>query len=235
MDEKDVRKSLSILGIDGKIPNIEEIRNSIQESMPSVGLTYNEGVVLVSKSWETDSSLVNKEEIPITRQITENTAATFTGRTSDGRQIINKLRESMVNDYKEFGQVTDIDYHVREISKDIFNINNDIITRPYGVEVLVGGVDQRSEPKLYNIKPDGTVLSWYAYAVGKGHLDKRSYLKKEYEKNLTLDETMELVAKCFEMEDNQKAEDFDGCYVDGDGYTKMTSEYLAEYLNVGDK
>lgn len=235
MDDKEVKKSLSVLGSDDAINDIEEIRNSVRKSTPSIGLIYDKGVVLVSKSWKTENRLLDKEEIPITRQITENVAATFAGRTADGRQIISKLRESIVDDYKEFGQVTDMDYHIEKISNEIVNVNRDVITRPYGVELLVGGVDQRSEPKLYNIEPDGTVLSWYAYAVGRGHLRKQDYLEEEYEKGLTLDETMDLVGNCFQMKDNEKAEDFDGCYVDRDGYTKMSSEYLAKYLIGGDK
>ena len=51
------------------------------------------------------------------------------------------------------------------------------MARPYGVALLIGGVDENG-PQLYQTDPSGTYTQWQADAIGSGHETSMTYLKE---------------------------------------------------------
>jgi 20S proteasome subunit alpha 5 len=69
----------------------------------------------------------------------------------------------------------------------------DVMSRPYGVALLIGGIDERG-PALFHTDPSGTFLQFYAKAIGSGYEGAQTQLEQSYHKSMTLKEAMILGA-----------------------------------------
>mmetsp|Transcript_4524 Transcript_4524/g.603 ORF Transcript_4524/g.603 Transcript_4524/m.603 type:complete len:141 (-) Transcript_4524:31-453(-) len=61
------------------------------------------------------------------------------------------------------------------------------MSRPYGVALLVGGVDKKG-PSLYQSDPSGTLLKFKAQAIGSAYENANSTLQEQWHSGLSLDE-----------------------------------------------
>jgi 20S proteasome subunit alpha 5 len=66
------------------------------------------------------------------------------------------------------------------------------MARPYGVALLVAGVDENG-PQLFQTDPSGTFLQWQARAIGSGGETAMTFIKEQYHSNMTLAEAEKLV------------------------------------------
>lgn len=71
----------------------------------------------------------------------------------------------------------------------------DAMSRPFGVSLLIGGIDQKNgikRPYLWHTDPSGTFLSYDAKAIGAGSEGAQSALQDSYNKSMTLKEAEKL-------------------------------------------
>lgn len=69
------------------------------------------------------------------------------------------------------------------------------MSRPFGVALLVAGVDRDGGPQLYHAEPSGTFYKYEAKAIGSGSEGAQAELQNEYHKSLNLEEAEILVLK----------------------------------------
>ena len=50
--------------------------------------------------------------------------------------------------------------------------------RPFGVSLLVCGYDEGHGLGLYQVDPSGTYFPWKATAIGKNHINAKTFLEK---------------------------------------------------------
>ena len=62
------------------------------------------------------------------------------------------------------------------------------MARPYGVTLLIAGVDAEKGPSLWQVDPSGSFIEWQANAIGGASEGALNMLKKEYFSQLTLKE-----------------------------------------------
>jgi len=61
----------------------------------------------------------------------------------------------------------------------------DIMSRPFGVALLIAGVDENG-PALWHTDPSGTFVQFDAKAIGAGSDGAQSALQEQYNKSMTL-------------------------------------------------
>lgn len=69
------------------------------------------------------------------------------------------------------------------------------MSRPFGVALLIAGVDEDKGPQLYHAEPSGTFYRYEAKAIGSGSEGAQAELQNEYHKSLTLKEAELLTLK----------------------------------------
>lgn len=62
------------------------------------------------------------------------------------------------------------------------------MSRPFGVALLVGGVDPVDGPVLFNTDPSGTFTKYAACAIGGAQEGATNMLQEQYNKDMTLQE-----------------------------------------------
>jgi 20S proteasome subunit alpha 5 len=68
------------------------------------------------------------------------------------------------------------------------------MSRPFGVSLLIAGVDARG-PQLYHMDPSGTYISYAAHAIGAGAEGAVTQLVDKFTKTLTLEQAKALVTR----------------------------------------
>lgn len=72
--------------------------------------------------------------------------------------------------------------------------DEDAMSRPFGVALLVAGVDENG-PALYHTDPSGTFVKWQAKAIGAGSEGAQTALQESYASSMTLDEAETLALR----------------------------------------
>lgn len=84
--------------------------------------------------------------------------------------------------------------------------NSSIISRPFGVALLIAGVDETG-PKLFFADPSGTFTQFSAKAIGSASEIAQNQLQEDYCKDIGIDDAVVLAAKILKqvMEDKMNS------------------------------
>merc|ERR1711879_1022560 len=105
-------------------------------------------------------------------------------------------------------------------------------SRPFGVALLVGGVDPVDGPLLFNTDPSGTFTKYMACAIGSAQEGATSMLQEQYKKDMNLKdaETLALTVLRQVMEEKLSKTNIEVASIRAD--TKKFYLYNAEELEV---
>jgi 20S proteasome subunit alpha 2 len=62
--------------------------------------------------------------------------------------------------------------------------------RPFGVSLLVAGLDSAGDPALYQVDPSGAYFGWKATAIGKNYVSAKSFLEKRWSSDMELEDAV---------------------------------------------
>ena len=83
--------------------------------------------------------------------------------------------------------------------------------RPFGVALIIGGVD--SQNSLFLTDPSGTYIAYDAVAIGAGSDQANDFLEKNYKHDMSLEDASALATSCIYLASDQK---------DGTDHIKMS-------------
>merc|ERR1740138_1164905 len=88
--------------------------------------------------------------------------------------------------YRENPPVSQV---VREMAAIMQEFTQSGGVRPFGVSLMIAGYDERG-PQLYQVDPSGTYFGWKASAIGKNHVNAKSFLEKRYKEETELEDAI---------------------------------------------
>jgi proteasome alpha subunit len=123
-------------------------------------------------------------------QIDEHVCAAISGLPSDGRVLVERAQIVAQNHRNTYDEKID----VKSLVKDICNQKQAFTQyggmRPYGVSLLVAGVDEK--PRLFMTEVSGIFFEMKAAAIGRNSRVITNYLNKNYKDELSFDEALKL-------------------------------------------
>jgi len=109
--------------------------------------------------------------------IDEHTGIAIAGLTSDARVLSNFMKQQCLGHRLTYGRAMPIRSLVDMIG-DKAQVNTQVYgKRPYGVGLLVAGVDERG-PHLFEFQPSGMTEEMIAFAIGARSQMARTYLER---------------------------------------------------------
>jgi len=120
-------------------------------------------------------------------KIDDHIGVAIAGLTADARVLIDRARvQAQVNllNYDENISVKDCTLNICEY-KQVFTQNAGV--RPFGVSFLVAGIDTNG-PSLYLTDPSGAFWNYFAFAIGSGATEARTYLEEHYKEDMSEEE-----------------------------------------------
>ena len=128
-------------------------------------------------------------------QIDDHIAATAAGILSDARVLIERSQLKAQQHRVTYDSPID----TLSIVKDICDLKQ-ICTqsaglRPFGVSLLIAGVDEDGTAKLFETDPTGIFFQYRATVIGEGEEEAEEMLHKRYNENMSLEDGLKLAMK----------------------------------------
>ncbi|CDO94438.1 unnamed protein product [Kluyveromyces dobzhanskii CBS 2104] len=202
--------SNSVFSPDGRNFQVEYAVKAVENGATSLGIKYEDGVVLAVEKLITSKLLVpgkNKKIQTVDRHV----GCVYSGLMPDGRHLVNRGREEAASFKKMYGTPIPIPAFADRVGQYVqaHTLYNSV--RPFGVTAIFGGVDSNG-PHLYMLEPSGTYWGYNSAATGKGRQSAKAELEKLSNKNpnLTAREAVKEAARIiYAAHEDNKEKDFE--------------------------
>ena len=223
-------RSATMFSPDGHILQVEYAEKTVQLGTASIGIKTNEGVVIVADKGKKDKLIVPSSAEKI-YEIDEHIIASAAGIISDARILINQARLLAQQHKVTYDSPIEIESVIREISDIKQQYTQHPGVRPFGVALMIAGKNGK-ESKLYTSDITGNYFEYNAIAIGENNEKIKDMLRKEYKKDLTIEQSIKLALQIFKniLGENFEIQRFNISYVKNDKLRKLNKEEIAKYI-----
>jgi len=178
---------------DGRLFQVEYAREAVKRGTTSVGLVFDEGVVLIVSKVKSPLSIPENGGEKIS-QIDDHLGAAISGFMADGRILVERTRVKAQVFKLTYDEPLDVLGSVKDVADTMQAYTQYGGVRPFGVALLIGGVDEKGS-QLYEVDPSSTFYGWKAHAIGRGAPEARKVLKKDWKEGMKEDVAIKLAIK----------------------------------------
>jgi proteasome alpha subunit len=232
-------RAATMFSPDGHILQVEYAEKTVRLGSASIGIACIDGVVIVADKRVNDSLLVTESANKIF-EVDSHIIGSAAGILSDARILVE--RAQLISQQHRITYDTPIE--VSSIIKDISDIKQQFTqhpgVRPFGISMLIAGVEKNGKTKLFISDVTGNYLEYYAGAIGENDDKIKESLRKSYKKEIKIEEAIKLALNIFKEVKGKgfNVENFDAAYIssqekEGNGEKKvnrLNGEKLKKYL-----
>ena len=169
---------------EGRLFQVEYAIEAVRRGTTAIVCKNKSSVVFAveKRSSELQADMESSEKI---FKIDDHIGVAIAGLTADARVLIDRARvQAQVNllSYDEKISVKDSTLNICEY-KQAFTQNAGV--RPFGVSFLIAGIDLNDKPSLYLTDPSGALWSYFAFAIGSGASEARTFLEEHYKEDIS--------------------------------------------------
>jgi len=178
---------------EGRLFQVEYAIEAIKLGSTAIGIRTKEGVILAVEKRLT-SPLIDPSSIEKILEIDEHMGCAMSGLTADARTLVDHARvEAQAHwfTYNERMPVESCVHAIADLALDFSDSDKDkkkVMSRPFGVALLVAGYDETDGPCLYNTDPSGTYTKYMAASIGSAQEGATSMLQEQYNQDMTMAE-----------------------------------------------
>ena len=184
-------RAITMFSPDGRLLQVEYAKKTVRQGSTAIGMVCKDGVLLV-----TDKRIVDKlivaDAVEKIFQIDDHIGATASGILSDARVLIERAQVAAQQHRVTYNTNIDVSTVVKDICslKQICTQSGGL--RPFGVSVIVGGINPDGKPALFETDPTGIFFEYYASAIGEYENEIEEVLQKRYKSSMSIDEGLRL-------------------------------------------
>merc|ERR1712232_1108589 len=136
------------------------------------------------------SPLVDVEHVHKVEQITPACGFVYSGVGPDYRVLVRKARKSSQSYFLSYREQKPVSQLVKTTASVMQEYTQSGGVRPFGVSLLVAGLDADKTPRLYQVDPSGAYFGWKATAIGKNYVNAKNFLEKRYQDDMEIDDAI---------------------------------------------
>lgn len=215
---------------DGRLFQVEYAKEAVRRGATAIGMVIKNGVVFVAHK-NIDEPLSVLSSMQKVFKVDSHIGAAYSGLAADGLHVIDAARSSAQSHRMIYDETKSVEAIAKDISSYMLQGTLYGGVRPYGVSLLLGGIDE--EPRLYEVEPGANVLGYKADAIGMGKKIATEVLVKEYKDGMPLDGAIDLGVKILKKINEGKldSDHVDIGYIeDGDPFTILNAAEIAKYF-----
>jgi len=167
----------------GRVLQVEYAMKAVEQGEAVLGLRSDTDVVLCSIKRAQGQLAETQEKL---FKIDDHMCIGIAGLTADARVLAEYMRNECLNHRYIFDAPMNVGRLVVQIADKSQQKTQNSSKRPYGVGLLVAGVDEKG-PHLFETCPSGNYFEYYAMAIGSRSTSAKTYLEKNLEAFKTAD------------------------------------------------
>ena len=195
-------RTIVVFSPDGRLLQVEYAREAVKRGSTSIGVRVKDAVVLGATKRTTPLGV--PESYKKIYEIDSHIGLVSSGLLSDARDLVEISRVKAQINRITFGEPISVASLTKHICDRKHMVTQYAGVRPYGVGLLIGGVDDR--PTLYETDPSGTMIEWKAQAIGRGADKAKKVLEKEYKENMEVAAGIKLVLRALKAGERETAD-----------------------------
>ena len=183
-------RAITVFSPEGRLYQVEYATEAVRHGPLAVGVKANNGVVLVGEK-RSPHPMADLDSLKKILLIDDHVGTAIAGLHADARKLIDQARvQAQINrlSYDEPISISSLVVNICD-TKQMHTQYGGV--RPYGVSLLVAGVDDHG-PQLFTTDPSGSFWGWKAAAIGKEADVVRDFFAEKYKDSINLDGALEL-------------------------------------------
>lgn len=224
--------SLTTFSRTGKLLQIEYALNAVANGRTSLGICAKDGVVIATDKKLT-SELVDVAHVHKVELLTPSSGVCFSGVGPDYRVLVQRARKSSQVYLTTYGEVQPVSQLVKQVAGVMQEYTQRGGVRPFGISLLIGGVDGDGTPRLYQVDPSGAYFSWKATAIGKNYVNAKNFLEKRFAEDMELEDAIHTALLTLRegFEGEMNCHNIEVGVVRNGKFTILTPEQIQDYLD----
>jgi 20S proteasome subunit alpha 5 len=193
----DYDRGVNTFSPEGRLFQVEYAMESVKLGSTSVGICTKNGVVLAVEK-RLPSPLVVTGSIEKILKIDRHIGCAMSGLSSDARTLVEHARVETQNHHFTFDELMPVEacvHSIADLALDFSDSHEEdgekkkkTMARPFGVALLIAGVDPSKGPCLFQTEPSGTYTQYKAAAIGSAADGATTLLTEHYKEEMTLEE-----------------------------------------------
>jgi proteasome alpha subunit len=184
-------RAITMFSPDGRLLQVEYAKKTVRQGSTAIGIVCSDGIVLAADKRIVDKLIV-PESVEKIFEIDSHIGATAAGILSDARVLIERSQLKAQQHRVTYDAPIDIVAIVKDIGSLCQITTQSGGLRPFGVSLLVAGVDQDGTPKLFETDPTGIFFQFKATVIGEAEPEIEEILGKEYSEKMTMEDGLKL-------------------------------------------
>jgi proteasome alpha subunit len=224
-------RAATMFSPDGHLLQVEYAEKTVRLGSASVGIVCSDGVVIVADRRIKDRLIVPESATKIF-EIDSHIMASAAGISSDARVLIERVQLIAQQHRVTYDSAIDIESVIKEIANIKQNFTQYGGARPFGVSIMIAGVDAKN--RLFASDITGNYFSYHCTAIGENDEKIKEMLRKDYNENITIEEGIKLALKIFKavLEKNFDISRFDAACINNKDKTikRLSENELKKYV-----
>ena len=229
-------RGITIFSPDGRLYQVEYAREAVKRGSASIGVRTADGVVLVVDK-RSRSPLMEPSSVEKLHKADDHVGVASAGHVADARQLIDFARRQAQVSRLRYGEPVGVEQLTKNITDHIQQYTQVGGARPFGVALLVGGVEN-GDPRLYETDPSGTPYEWKAVSIGSDRSDIQEHLEENYDEDLSLDDGVGLALRAIASANDDELEsggvDVATIEADSASFVELDNDEIDEYIAAND-
>lgn len=198
-------RAATMFSPDGHLLQVEYAEKTVRLGSASIGLVCSDGVVIVADKRLRDN-LVDKDSVSKVYEIDNHIIATAAGILSDARVVVEKAQIAAQQHRVTYEAPIDVESIIKEIAdlKQAYTQYGGV--RPFGISVMVCGVNIDNGSKLFVSDVTGNYLGYKATTIGENDEKIKEILREDYRESITIEQGIKL---CFDIFKKVLGKNFD--------------------------
>jgi len=233
IDKMGYDRSITMFSPDGRLLQVEYAKKTVKQGSTALGIACKDGIVFVADKRVTSKLLV-PEAIEKMFRVDDHIGVTAAGIISDARVLVDRSQMRAQQHAVTYDSKIDVISIVKEIC-DLKQIcTQSAGLRPFGVSLLVGGVEEDGTIRLFLTEPYGLYFQYKAAAIGEGETEVEAILQKKWKPTLSVEDGLRLGLQAMKvfLKDSFNTDRVDAAYIKTDRkrFIKLTDDQIKGYV-----
>jgi len=221
-------RTIVVFSPDGRLLQVEYARQMVKNGSTSLGLKISDAIILGAV--KPSMPLAVTESYKKIHEVDNHTGIVSSGSLADARELVEYARVKAQVNRVTYGEPISVSSLTKQICDRKHLVTQYAGVRPYGVGLLVGGIDENGA-SLFETEPSGTMIEWKAHAIGRGADKAKKVLNRGYKDGMKTEDGIKLLLKALKTgEKNATADNMEIVVVRKDGMKTISKEEMKKLM-----